>query len=664
MRNIIIVLLSLVSINSRAQIDLTVKLNSFLSKSKNIQPVNLTQERAFTPKDLIIFIPENKPTILEKKVLISPKIVKIPKYDLQKVLPLKIVFATNQKSGVPEVVPLAVVKEPVIKSAEATTLAIAEIDADEYKMIQGLIFFEMQKKYDVAMGLFIELKETSKFKTQALLKYAESAYALDLFSEYRQHLLHLITTTQDKALKEKAVQSMVQNIRAMESSDIEKIEPLVESLNIDTSKNDNYLYKKAKFYIKEENLGAAENALSQINPKSPLYPDSVLLSASLLYRKGDVNKAIAKLEKVVPTVENDKKDKVRNTLILTLARLYFQKGKYKESYQSYLKIDRSSPLWIQSVIEQAWAQILVGDHIGAAGNMFSLHTEFLKKIYLPESYIVRSVGYLNLCQYGDALHVLTDLDNRFKKTHEKLTAFETENKTAMPYYDLVKAWYSSSNHTEINSVPKSFIAELAVHPSFTNLQQRINDLDDENTKFAKLTIDFANKDVLIKQRITLNKNELQTLKNQRASAQILTRNEVKTLTAELELQVVGRSKDSIKKMRTSAQQRLENEKMAFRNLAATAVKERYVELKSVLGKLLEQEEVLAYEVYSGAGEHLRYQMADGKIEDRNPATLTPEEKKSYKWKFRGEVWEDEIGHYRSSLKNVCPHDDIAKKGDN
>ena len=218
--------------------------------------------------------------------------------------------------------------------------------------------------------------------------------------------------------------------------------------------------------------------------------------------------------------------------------------------------------------------------------------------------------------------------------------------------------------SEINTVPRSFVAELAVHPSFTNYQQRINNFDDENNRFLKLTADFAAKDAQIKQRIATAKNELQTLKNQRASSQALHQNEIKTLIAELELQIVTRNKEIIKKVRVLSQQQLEKEKTTFRNLAAGAVKERYVELKQTLGKLLEQEEVLAYEVYSGAGEHIRYQMADGKIDDRTPASLTPEEKKSYKWKFRGEVWEDEIGHYRSSLKNVCPHDDIAQKGEN
>jgi hypothetical protein len=31
-------------------------------------------------------------------------------------------------------------------------------------------------------------------------------------------------------------------------------------------------------------------------------------------------------------------------------------------------------------------------------------------------------------------------------------------------------------------------------------------------------------------------------------------------------------------------------------------------------------------------------------------------KKALNWKFKGEIWEDEVGHYRSSLKNVCPQE--------
>ena len=37
--------------------------------------------------------------------------------------------------------------------------------------------------------------------------------------------------------------------------------------------------------------------------------------------------------------------------------------------------------------------------------------------------------------------------------------------------------------------------------------------------------------------------------------------------------------------------------------------------------------------------------------------LKVEKNKEMKWSFKGEIWEDEIGHFRSSLKSVCPPED-------
>jgi len=577
----------------------------------------------FGPQDLIINGAQYSPRLPEKKVLLSPVILKIPNINLVPVAQVHFSKTATQIASAPEVPPLLKIKEPIINKIDTGIENIIQISPDEYKMIQALIFFEIQKKYDLALSLFIGLIESPTYKSQALLHYADSAQALGLSSEYREKILRLLEKAPNKTLKIKdllnaAVTSAVKNVAAFQTADMSLLNSLVESFNLDVSKNSTYLYKLAQYLITQNSLFAAESALNQISSKSEIYASSVLLSASLKYRQGQVSDAINQLEKIIPLVEKNKKNPVRNLLIATLARIYFQKAQYKQAYQTYLKIDRSSPLWLPSVIEQAWAQILVGDHIGAAGNMFSLHTEIFKKAYLPESYIVRSVGYLNLCQYGDALHVLTDLDSRFKRTYEKLVKFQSENISAPPYYDLVKTWYTQNKSSEINSLPASFVAELAVHPSFTTYQKQINQHEVEITKFSQIITEFSNKEGL----------------------------------------------DNMKKMRQAAWNRAENSKAVLRSKAAAAIRARYDEFTSSLAKLLEQEEILAYEIYSGAGEHIRYQMAGGKIEDRDPATLTPEEKKSYKWKFRGEVWEDEIGHYRSSLKNVCANESVAKsKGD-
>lgn len=103
-------------------------------------------------------------------------------------------------------------------------------------------------------------------------------------------------------------------------------------------------------------------------------------------------------------------------------------------------------------------------------------------------------------------------------------------------------------------------------------------------------------------------------------------------------------------MREAALARLMKEEGILRAQAGDNLKVRFGELTATLDRLIDQQEVLSYEIYSGAGEHIRYQMAGGEAQksDKQPASLTPDDKGEYSWKFKGEVWDDEIGHFRSS----------------
>ncbi len=80
---------------------------------------------------------------------------------------------------------------------------------------------------------------------------------------------------------------------------------------------------------------------------------------------------------------------------------------------------------------------------------------------------------------------------------------------------------------------------------------------------------------------------------------------------------------------------------------------RITKIRTDLARYLDNNELLRYEVFAASGENIRYQVAGGEKGNRVPATAIPKSK-SLQWDFDGEYWEDEIGHYRSSLKNNCP----------
>lgn len=79
-----------------------------------------------------------------------------------------------------------------------------------------------------------------------------------------------------------------------------------------------------------------------------------------------------------------------------------------------------------------------------------------------------------------------------------------------------------------------------------------------------------------------------------------------------------------------------------------------------LEKLMENNEFLTYEIFSGSGENIRFVSAGGATKGTESTTRKVASKNSsggkvFLWDFDGEFWADEIGNYKSSLKDNCPN---------
>lgn len=77
----------------------------------------------------------------------------------------------------------------------------------------------------------------------------------------------------------------------------------------------------------------------------------MLISALSSYRQGKLEAAQVPLIELLKRTNKD--ETIRSVGAMTLARLQFQKGQYKEAYQTYLEVDKSHALWLQAMVEQA-----------------------------------------------------------------------------------------------------------------------------------------------------------------------------------------------------------------------------------------------------------------------------------------------------------------------
>jgi hypothetical protein len=379
-------------------------------------------------------------------------------------------------------------------------------------------------------------------------------------------------------------------------------------------------------------LKKATESLALVEPDSSLSLEASFLKGVLEYKLGDLDKAIDELENVMDLTKKDTKNNLRSTAALTLGRLHFQKADYKKSFENFKKVDRGNALWLEAMSEQAWAQIMIRDYEGAAGNMYSLHTDYFKNVYSPESFLIRSVGYLNLCQYGDGMRVLVELGKKYFPIKEKLDKFMlSQDQDSFVLYDKLKLWTKNPSRQEIEGIPAPLLVQSGRDPQFLSLQKKINQREDEINQFNKMFLE------LIESERKAIKKENETLKSLHRQA-----------------------RSHLKTVRSNTQRSLNNEINQLKKKASDALQSRFRKLYEQLQSTIDNHEILYYEVYSGAAEHLRYQTAGGKPGQAERPQLIGDPSKNLIWKFKGEIWEDEIGFYRSSLKSVCPDDSNEK----
>jgi hypothetical protein len=601
---------------------------------------------------------------IEKRAKLAPVVLDSKKAKVDLPGAPKVIVNSKDPGPVGDLKELKTIADPETVATAVEPRKYKELTSSESKLLEAQILLETHKAPETALGLLVEILDDKSVQTEARYTYALAARQLGLHSEFRSILMKIAQESKNSDWGKVATEALAREVEALNISDMKVLSGLVEKYQVDTTQNDAYNFYRAKYFLESGDLGQVEDALKYISEKSKFRADALLISALSSYRSGKIDRAEGELKTLLNEIPKD--NSLRSIGALTLARIYFQKNKYKDAYDTYLQVDRQSALWMQAVVEQAWAQILTEDFEGAAGNMFSLHTDFFKNAFSPESYTVRSVAYLNLCQFGDGMQVLDNLKKKYGPLVGRLIKYRSEKKSPQDYYDTVRNWMKNSDLKEMHGLPRSFIVELARHPSFMNVQQQINNFEDELEAFnkANLALIQREKDLIRLQAETKeDQAKYRDMKGKTTEADFKLRTEsLERQVASLKMQydLAKKSRGLIKDARLRAAARIDKEKVTLKEKASGALKVRLETLVSDLTNVLEQNEVLQYEILVGAGEHLRAQSAGADTTAKDRTALKPADGKSVKWSFKGEIWEDEVGHYRSSLKNVCTKDDKEK----
>ena len=544
-----------------------------------------------------------------------------------------------------------------------------ELTPEEMRFLTGLLLFNQGDKCPVAVGLFHQLSKAKGYEAEAdyylamcsrklglqtdfydrarrILETADVYYARKIIKEIGYEIPYEFTDTLGLALYKASSNPKI----------MDKLDPKVAA---------NVAYLIAEFGASTERFKTALEWAKKVPADHPRHLQAQFVEALSDYQTGAKDTAMKIQEALISDIGTDKeKSEFQALVALNAARMYFQEQKFKPAHQAFLKVYKDHPLWLQSLTEMGWSQLMAGDFEGAIGNMYSIQSPFFSAVYKPESFVIRTIGYLNLCQYGDAYKTLSIMEHEYRPDLDKMEKY-TSSKPS--YYQTVRNFMSAPKKTtEVDGLPLPVIREMARHRDFTNLQKALNRQVDEQALYAKLDgqataglkhaqwlVNNSRKRIagLRAQLVKISKTP--ALEGDRAPAVAQLDKELSDLNEYFfQVDLYNEAQAALPGYRTEVIGGAQTRLVSMRGQMEKVLSNRLLQMKTDLARYIDNNELLRYEVFAGSGENIRYQVAGGTTANRVASSVIPKSK-SLQWDFDGEYWEDEIGHYRSGLKNNC-----------
>lgn len=626
----------------------------------------------------------------------TPDLVSVPKFKeltkVTKVTPAAhvkdVVFAPKGKvsRAAFDKIALNLAPETEVKLKKFTPLT-----PEEFRFLSGLLLYQQGDKCAAAVGLFHKLSQSKAWQPEANYYLAMCSKKLGLQSDFHERARRILESRDvyytQKILKEVDADTPYEFTDAFGAA-LNKVagDPkIMQGLDADTKGN--VAYWMTEYGSSTNRFKTVLAWAKQVPEKHPKRMQARFLEALALYETGSKQAALKAQESLINDLNTDKQKAEFQALVaLNVARMYFQEKDFKNAHENFLKVYKDHPMWLQSLTELGWSQLMSGDFEGAIGNMYSIQSPYFSIVYKPESYVIRTIGYLDLCQYGDAYRTLSLLERHYRPWLGMMDNYMKSAGGKTAYYQTVKSYLLAERSAgaknpgpkQMDGLPAPVIREMARHRDFTNLQKALNRQLDERPIYDRLDAEIEKS--LKRAQWLVNNSRRRATELRRKIGSIRKNPQMEQnrnmwnaeLSKELEvlndhffhIDLFNEAKSDLAGYKKEMIKGADSRVVGMRTKLEKVLASRMKRMRTDLARILDNNELLRYEVFAGSGENIRYQVAGGEKGNRVPASVIPKSK-SLQWDFDGEYWEDEIGHYRSSLKNNCPdsgHHDQASLG--
>jgi tetratricopeptide (TPR) repeat protein len=660
------------------------KWHAQMAKVKRVPLLDLGEEEVLDNNSFSLVTITPYPTLATSQIKSLEEPALASASDFSKILGSPVAVANPPE---PIIIPILAPEKKVTKEKVAsivyrlnpdipyTEMAVNHFTEEDLKLLRALVLYEKKDQCHIASGIFADLTTAEKPDVNESSRF-HLGVCLHEMNLPTESLTYLTKTMHSKNPKfaHDSIKSAVEDLPLEYENMVGEALIDVDSANIPKDSLAQVNYLKAKYFIRKEQPKKALEVALSVAPKTAPYYKAQYVAAIAEYELKRLDESIARQKTIAAELEKNGKDKDLLTLFqLNIGREAFQQGKFKDSLDAFQKVPKETAFWIPALMEQGWAQLQSKDMPGAIGNMHSIESPYFNGVFKPESYVVRSIAYLNICQYADAFKSMAFLEHIYEPWLVQLKAYNA-NHTALQAYETVLKHLKSKTATDVDQLPFQVIREAAREKDFINTQAGINQLVDEGTgyTFIKGLIEKDKKSLnarrvstiasiaSLKQKIKTASTTPGAMKNFNSWRFELANNEDFLSVYDFKMKTIDEGLAGLSRMAPKAVAHINDVKNKQKSKAGQLLKDNLVKVAKELTKSLENNELLKYEVYAGSGENLRYKIAGGKT--GGSANMSNRAPAGQHWDFDGEYWEDEIGNYRSSMKNNCQNVAAGQKG--
>jgi len=366
-------------------------------------------------------------------------------------------------------------------------------------------------------------------------------------------------------------------------------------------------YILAKKYFRGKQY---EKALKALNGSIPVThsakPFALLLEGSSFAVLGKTRSAKSAFQRCI-SVSNDRMSETedpnrlrqlsinRDYCIVGIPRVDFAAKNFEKANSMYLDLPKESYIWPEILFEEAWNSFYLRDFNRTLGKLVTYKAPVLNFIFNPETEVLRSMSYMELCLFDDAKNVVDEFYEKYNDDSVSIKRLLSKYGRNYKYFYLIMKSFENGKQSG-NDLLNNYIAYLSKDAAYLELYQSFNK----------------------------GKEEIRKIKM--SSNSILKKIYLKNLKDALLLQ---------------------------RDLIGAYVRKTIVQFSRDLEKSFEGMSYIKLEILARKKDRIYNSTRSYGFRSRGDIQNLKRNDKQYFWNFNGEFWADELGDYVFSLKTEC-----------